>query len=284
MGATPEQDPGTDRGLKEGLLAAFRRLLRPLVRILIRHGIAYGEFAEVAKTVFVESAAEDFALPGRKTSGSRIAILTGLTRKEVKRLTDQARQGKTLSRTNLSRAGRVLAGWHSDPRFTSKKGTPLVLPFEAESEPSFTELVRGYSGDMPARAMLEELKRVSAVEVTKEGTVKALGRVYKPFELDRESVERLGQTVHDLSDTLSFNLDPERTGSAKFERRVKADIPLNSSTLKAFHLLASDKGQHFLELLDDWLGDCVEGDAGEERFRAGVGLYFFSAPTNDDDA
>ena len=60
-----------------GLLAAYRKLLHPLVRILIRSGISFGETAEVLKTVFVEVAARDFDLPDRKTSLSRIAIITG---------------------------------------------------------------------------------------------------------------------------------------------------------------------------------------------------------------
>ncbi len=273
--ATPEQDPGADRGLKEGLLAAFRRLLRPLARILIRHGIAYGEFAEVAKTVFVETAAEDFALPGRKSSGSRIAILTGLTRKEVKRLVDQARQGKPVSRTNPSRAGRVLAGWHSDPRFTGSGG-PLALPFDSDSGPSFSELVRRYSGDMPARAMLEELDRVSAVDMTDEEQIRPTGRVYIPFELDKESVERLGQTLHDLGDTLAFNLDPAREGTAKFERRVYPADLMGSGKAHAFRAISAEKGQELLEYLDDWLNTTGDTESEQRTVRAGVGVYFFS--------
>ncbi len=76
-----------------GLLAAYRRILQPLVRILIRSGISYGEVAELMKTVFVEVAARDFDLPDRKTSLSRIAILTGLTRKEVAKQDDIIRSG-----------------------------------------------------------------------------------------------------------------------------------------------------------------------------------------------
>ncbi|NND60289.1 MAG: hypothetical protein HKN49_08480 [Gammaproteobacteria bacterium] len=281
MKATPDQDPGTDRGLKEGLLAAFRRLLRPLARILIRHGIAYGEFAEVAKTVFVEAAAEDFALPGRKSSGSRIAILTGLTRKEVKRLLDQAKQGKTMTRANPSRAGRVLAGWHSDPRFTGPYGLPLELPFDSETDPSFSELVRRYSGDMPARAMLEELVRVQAVEMTPDERIKPLGRVYIPFELDKESVERLGQTLADLGETLSFNLDPSRGGTAKFERRVYQADPMSGEKVERFHLVVADKGQALLEYLDDWLDSHTEETSESPKYRAGVGIYFFSSTLNE---
>ena len=67
------------------------------------------------KTVFVEVAARDFDLPDRKTSLSRIAILTGLTRKEVAKQQEILRSGALDVDSNLNRVIRVLEGWHSDP-------------------------------------------------------------------------------------------------------------------------------------------------------------------------
>jgi hypothetical protein len=78
--------------LKQGLLNAYRRLLRPLVRILIRNGIAFGEFADIAKEVYVDVAATDFQVPHKKMSQSRISILTGLTRKDVSRIKSQKKK------------------------------------------------------------------------------------------------------------------------------------------------------------------------------------------------
>ena len=69
--------------VKQALLAAYRHLLTPLVRILLRNGISYLEFAEVTREVFVNVAGRDFTLPKRKISLSRIAIMTGLSRKEA---------------------------------------------------------------------------------------------------------------------------------------------------------------------------------------------------------
>src|SRR5215471_5572066 len=92
------------------LLSAYRKLLQPLVRILIRNGVSFSELSEILKNVFVEVAERDFSLPARKISQSRIAILTGLTRKEV------AKQ-KSIDSTaivldgNLNRVTRVLMGW-----------------------------------------------------------------------------------------------------------------------------------------------------------------------------
>ena len=149
-----------------GLLAAYRKLLQPLVRILIRSGISFGESAEVLKTVFVEVAARDFDLPDRKTSLSRIAILTGLTRKEVAKQQEILRSGALDVDSNLNRVIRVLEGWHSDPAFTGPYGMPMELPFDSPTVPSFVSLVRKHSGDMAPRAMLDELIRVGALEQT----------------------------------------------------------------------------------------------------------------------
>ncbi|MFK7887275.1 MAG: DUF6502 family protein, partial [Gammaproteobacteria bacterium] len=74
-----------DTDVKRGLLAAYRRFMAPLVRILIRNGISFNEFADELRGVYVDVAASDFPIEGRSPSGTRVAILTGLTRKEVKR-------------------------------------------------------------------------------------------------------------------------------------------------------------------------------------------------------
>jgi hypothetical protein len=105
-----------------GLLAAYRKLLQPLVRLLIRSGISFGETAEVLKAVLVEVAGRDFDLPERKTSMSRIAILTGLTRKEVAKQQGILDSGELNVDTNLNRVIRVLEGWHTDPTFTGPYG------------------------------------------------------------------------------------------------------------------------------------------------------------------
>src|SRR5262245_27074407 len=128
-----------------GLLGAYRKLLQPLVRIMIRSGISFGEMAEVLKTVFVEVAARDFDLPERKTSLSRIAIITGLTRKEVARQQEVLRSGALDVDGNLNRITRVLQGWHADPTFTGPYGMPMELPFESPTSASFATLVRKHS-------------------------------------------------------------------------------------------------------------------------------------------
>ena len=165
--------------VKRGLLAAYTKLLRPLVRILLRHGVTYAELSEVAKTVYVRMAAQEFKVPGKKMSKARIAIVTGLTRKEVQRLTELDQQSEMPIKSSLSRIGRVLSGWHTDPEFTGPYGMPLEIRYDSDvpNDSTFTRLVQRYSGDMTPRAMLDELLRVGAVVETDELVQGAAARI-----------------------------------------------------------------------------------------------------------
>jgi hypothetical protein len=273
--------------VKQALLAAYRHLLTPLVRILLRNGISYLEFAEVTREVFVNVAGRDFTLPKRKISLSRMAIMTGLSRKEVARL---AKEGGSVRRVpqegELNRVGRVLQGWYTDSEFTGPYGVPLDLKFEdAPRKTSFTELVRRYSGDMPARAMLDELLRVGAARLEKDsGLIRVLNRAYVPEKLAAESVRHFGLTARDFVDTLEVNLRKVGPGRGRFERRVVADEGMSASDLADFDLFVRDRGQQFLVEVDDWVSARPRPRAGEERVDAGVGLYIYIRNASEDEA
>ena len=78
-------DANTGTGVKTPTLSASRRLLEPVVRLLLRSGITWKEFAEVAKTAFVQVATDEYGIRGRPTNLARVAILTGINRREVAR-------------------------------------------------------------------------------------------------------------------------------------------------------------------------------------------------------
>src|SRR5512139_227740 len=147
------------------LEAAAGRVLRSLARVLLRYGVSVQAFIDLAKRAYIGAAQCDFRLPNRKMTGSRLALVTGLTRKDVQRLTsDRApTDDRVLARVN--RASRVIAGWRRDSTFHGEAGVPAVLRLDGEA-PSFAELVRRYSGDIPVRAVLDELVRNGSVEVT----------------------------------------------------------------------------------------------------------------------
>lgn len=267
-------------GVRIRLLAAYRKLMQPLVRILIRHGVSFGELSEVLKNVFVEVADRDFALPDRRPSQSRVAILTGLTRKEVAKQEALLASGDVLAVvSNLNRVTRVLEGWHSDPAFTGPYGMPLDLPFDAPGGgASFVALVRKHSGDMAPRAMLDELMRVGAVERVPSGALKVLMRSYIPESFQAEALQRFGEVVRDFINTYEFNMG-KRQGQGRFERIVYSNDGLRADLMPAFDALIRAKGLNLLIELDNWMSaqetTVTTKGKGGRRIRTGVGVYHF---------
>jgi hypothetical protein len=264
-------------GIKDPLLSAFKHLLRPFVRILLRQGIAFGEFADVVKLVYVEIAQTEFSLAARKQTDSRVAILTGLTRKEVHRL--RVHGPSFGSASNLNRVARVLQGWTQDPEFVGPYGVPLEIPFISEQGLSFSELVRKHSGDMPPRAILDELVRVKAVHETPDGYVRLLNRTYLPSPLDPAGLERLGNVVHYFVDTVDYNLRKKAQGAGRFERYALTLEGISPEDFPAFDKLVREKGQELLELLDNWLTSHeIKGGhrlPSSQAIKTGVGIFHF---------
>jgi len=265
--------------VKKGLLAAYAKLLRPLVRILLRNGVTYAEFSEVAKTVFVTIAAQEFRVPGKKMSKARIAIITGLTRKEVQRLSSTDQEGRYTIKTNLSRIGRVLSGWHTDPDFTGPYGMPLEIRYDSSilNDATFVRLVQQYSGDMTPRAMLDELLRVGAVVETDHKWFKALRREYVPQTLEPDFLERVGRGIHDFIHTVEENLQKSGNELGRFERTVRPAGGMKAADLERFDEYARRKSQALLEDLDNWLNKLDQPDRkkGDVVVQTGVGIYHF---------
>jgi hypothetical protein len=282
----PVYGPRMSENFKATLLSAFKPLMRPLIRILVRNGVSFGEFSELLKSVFVESAQDVLQLPDSRQSVSRIAITTGLTRLEVSRLLTQTDEDAEALIGRLSRVGRLLTGWHQDSDFTGPYGIPYEVQFEAPpGRRSFTELVRRYTSDVPADEMLDELKRIGAVLDLGNGYFRVLIRLYIPSAEDPAKFHAMSVAFTDLAKTLDQNLRPDEDHKI-FERRVWAPNGITPTAALDFDVYVKDRGQQFLESLDEWLST-REAEAmrsgAENRVRLGVAMYMFVRPTDDQD-
>lgn len=257
------------------IIAALTVLLRPLVRILLRHGIPCDVLSAVARKVYVRVAAEEFVLPGRKQTTSRISILTGLTRREVRRIMTTSDVEDQEATDRYNRAARVITGWLRDKEFHDKAGEPLALPVEGKTA-SFAALVRCYSGDLVVRAMLDELLRVGAVCKTKDGRIHLQARFYVPEQSETAKLHILGTDTADLIATIAHNL--KEKAAPRFQRKVMYDnVPMEA--VEEFQHLSADRAQAFLEGIDRWLSkrdrDVNPAVNGTGRKRVGIGVYYF---------
>jgi hypothetical protein len=267
----------------QALSAATLQLLRPLVTILLRNNVSHRTFAELAKLVYVEVANTEFRIAGKKQTTSRIAILTGLTRKEVQRLLAQPPDTEPVSAEEYHRASRVITGWVRDPDFGDGKGHPHPLRMEGKRA-SFSTLVKRYSGDIPIRAMVDELLRVGAVKQLKDGRICLLSRGYIPQKGSVEKLQVLGSDTADLIMTIDHNLYQKPT-KPRFQRKVMYDnVPVEAA--REFQTLAAAQGQELLEAIDRWLAhrdrDVNPASKGTGRVRVGLGIYHFEEQLDSD--
>ncbi len=259
-------------------------LLRPVVRLVLKRGMAFGRFSELVKRAYIEAAQKDFAVPDRRLSISRVAVLTGLTRKEASRLMQsEPIVDEATVRRHVNRAARVVSVWVTDSVYHDRRGEPGSLPFYAEDgaegSPSFSDLVVAHGGDVTPRAVLDELLRVGAVDRSEDGRIRLVERAYIPSRDEAEKLQILGTDVADLVAAIEHNLDPD-SQEPFFQRKVAYDN-LPAAYLPALRALLSEKGQRLLEELnDDMAGhdrDVQEADDGASarRHRAMVGLYYY---------
>ena len=267
------------------LSAAVLRLFRPLVRVLLRNGVSYRTFADFAKWVYVDVATKEFGIEGRKQSTSRVSVITGLSRKEVKRMRELPRPDDTASVERYNRAARVIAAWRRERNFQDAEGNAAPLLLEGTGA-TFSELVKRFSGDVPVRAILDELIRIGAVERLEDGRVGLLVRAYVPESSEADKLHILGTDVGYLISTIDHNLQADPMGPL-FQRKVAYDN-LPDEALPEFRELSAKRAQALLEILDRWLAqrdrDVTPTVRGTGRNRAGLGIYYFEEPYKEEES
>ena len=262
---------------KQLVLDAFLLMLRPVVRILLRYGIGYREFAEVTKTAFVDVASSDFGIRGRPTNISRVAVMTGLTRKEVRRLRDKTAQGDNSIKVKSTPLTDVLHQWFAQPEFTDSDGRPVPLPFSG-SDKSFTDLVRKFGGDIPAGAMRTEMKRVGVVREEESGLLHVVRRSYKPDSDHEVLVTQLVHGAYALLSNIEHNTRADRTEDT-WVSRVAYTQSLRKQDVRQLRRIAKDRVADFAETIDDILIAYEslqdEGDTDNAENVVAVGIYYF---------
>ncbi len=267
---------------------ALLHILKPLVRIAVKRGYEVGRFVDILKLAFVEVIQDDFRVPGRKLSISRIALLSGLTRREASRLVNSTwLEGLESPRRQLNRAASVFEAWASDARFCDEHGHPAPLPLEVDEEsvePSFGELVKAHGADVPMRAILDELLRVGAVGHTRDGRIRQIENAYVPFLEEDARFAIQGSDIADLISAIDHNNTPE-AGEPYFQRRVSySKLPVDY--LPELKERVRAEGEELLDRLSEEMsrkdGRVSESGQPTQSMRAMVGLYYYENEEPDE--
>jgi len=261
--------------IPQTLLAATASILRPLIKMLIRYGISYAAFTELAKHLYFEIGKNDFAIPGKKQTSSRISTLTGLSRKEVARLESLPPHQHALDASRINRAARVISGWIRDEEFLAKNKEPADLPFEGEKQ-SFSALVKRYSGDITARTIADELLRVDAISMSPDGLIHLNTRAYVASANDIDKITILGTDVSNLIKTIDHNIT--KPDNSYLQRKVAYNY-IPEEDLPDIKPQLTKIAQASLQSMDKVLAKyAVKKSAAKKSkiyARAGVGIFYF---------
>ena len=265
-------------GARGALLRATRAILRPLVRQLIAHGVTYPAFGRLAKEVYIDVGTRHFTLAFKKQTDSRVALVTGITRKEIGQIRrGQARRPSAAIEVDNTLAARVVGRWLAGPPYAGADGAPHTLPYDAPG--GFTALVGELGGDIPARAVLDELLRVGAAKLTPRGDVRLVAFAYVPAQDVEGKLAMLGSDAGELIEVIAHNI--EQPSEAFLHRKVFYDnigadaLPELRGRVRA---LGGDFAQAVNQLLGTYDRDRNPQAPDGARARAVVVVYYFDAP------
>jgi hypothetical protein len=266
--------------IQRDILRGFLLVLKPVARILLRFGIGYKEFSKIAKQAFVSVASSDFGIRGRPTNISRVAVMTGLTRKEVRRIRDEIEGGTDLIPVRNTPLWRLLHNWYTDPRFLDSDGKPSLLSF-AEGPFSFSELVRVTGGDIPPGAIRTELKRVGAVLERENGKLEVVKRNFIPDAPHENLVASLVHCIYPIVSTISHNTDPDLDSSSRWPNKTAYSTRAIAKDVPRLRRISADRINSFVETMDDIIasyeGIITEDQANHDDGTASVyiGAFYF---------
>lgn len=261
--------------VKEHVIRSCRYLLLPIIRFLLKHGITWSEFGELSKEAYVQVARNEYGIQGRPTNNSRVAMMTGLSRREAAKVRDRMLDGNDeAARLQGNQISKILTGWHVDKEFTNGDGRPKDLPATGTTG-SLSCLLKSYAGDLPHGAIRKEMQQRGLIEELSSGEFRVLKRDYVYSDLDPEIVRRMGVALHDHAATLEHNLNEDRQSEVRFEA-IADNGKLSPRAIRTFQNLVESQGLAFLEEMDAWLSDHEidnTPDTNLRPVRLGVGVY-----------
>lgn len=262
--------------ISHSIRSSVRKILRPLIRFLLRQQISYPIVCQWMKEMYVEIADKEFPLDDKPQSDSRITLLTGIHRKEVRRLRHPPPPSDKVPES-VSLGPLLVATWLGTPRYQDKDGNPAPLPrFSTEVEgPSFEELVVSANKDIRPRVILDEWVRLGICQLDEDENVHLNEESFIPEKGFEEKLFFLGKNVHDhLAASVHNMQQPE---NPFLERSVYYD-ELTMPDIETLSHLTRDLGNQVLRKTNQKAMQLQQASktADDANYRMNFGIYFFA--------
>ena len=271
------------------LVGALRRILQPLVKLLIANQVTYPYLVNLLKDIYVDVADREFPVQGKKQTDSRINLLTGVHRKDVKRIRADRRGQRSEVPANISIGAQLVARWMGDSQFHDSEGKPRSLPLRAQqaaSEPAFEDLVEDIARqDIRPRVVLDELIRLGIVSLEGDSRVSLKTEAFTPEQGLEEKLFFFGKNLQDHICAGTHNLSGKKP--AFFDRSVYYD-ELSHESIDTLTQLCNRIGMETLISVNEKALQLQTRDKKRTgtRYRMNFGIFNFNTeftePSDDE--
>jgi hypothetical protein len=262
------------------VIKALKKILKPLVNLLISNGITYPLFNEIVKELFVDIAKTEFKLKGKQQTDSRINFLTGIHRKDVKRLRNRAVDEEISTAASLSAL--LISRWLGDPGYCDDQGNPVALPrlMKQGGDISFEGLVISINKDIRSRAILDEWLNMNIVYLDDNEYVCLNKNAFIPQQGFEEKAWFFGENCRDHIASAIDNL--KGRAHPFLERAVYYD-QLSVESVKELEKLSEKLGMEALLKINSHALDLQNADklAKNAVNKMRMGLYFYHDADDD---
>lgn len=269
-----EQSASADKAL----LSALKTILRPMVRLLIRQNITYTGLQGLLKQIYVKVADESFQLNGKRQTDSRISILTGVHRADVKKIRNENPEQSTTKQIKASLSAQMMSIWTGHQAYLNSDGKPKAL-FRSSHEgtPSFEQLILSVSKDKHPRSFLDDWLNqgiVKCLRVEEKEMIVLSDKGYIPEADYEEKLFFAGKNIGDHLSVVANNL--ENTEPAMFDRAVYYQ-ELTKESVNELESLAKTKMLDVLVEINQRANELQEKDSTLKTANYGmhVGAYFY---------
>ena len=264
----------SENTLSPALLSAINRVLKPVARLMLSRGITLPMAVEIMKRVFVNAAEHDFKLDDKTATDSRISLLTGVHRKDVKRLRELPDIESDLPE-KISLGSQIVSAWISKKEWQDENGQPRVLPrlASAGGDLSFEQLVASVSRDIRPRPVLDECLRLGIVSLNRNDEVTLRTEAYIP---QNDSEEKLAYFGHNLGDHAAAATDNVLGGKVPWFERSLHENHLTPAQVENLRARVATLGMKMLTELDAEVSEAIESNPAAASERVTCGIYFYS--------
>lgn len=265
------------------IISALEHCLKPIARLCIHFGIDHRSLSEMMKAAFVSVAKDEFKVNGKSQTDSRIALLTGVHRKDVRRLLGRAPE-KTVGRQQGLIAN-LIAQWLGTPELVDADGEPKPIPRNPHPDykVSFMSLAEALTNDIHPRALMDECINRGIIKLTEEGMVHLIVESLIPADDLDEKAHFFGQNIYDHISAAEHNLNG---GQPPFLDRFVWHEGLTEEDASHIAATARKAAMSALKQVNNQAVQFKEKNAGSQKtpeYRIHFGTFFYSSPNTIDD-